>query len=258
MEYRGAGPASDRGLDHVREPRDSDPAGPGQTMPHIVPPGLGLPAGTAGRPITDDAAVLFVCMDPGDALARRHAATHPKRHPSEQLSAAADRADPAFRTAAPHRTEPAAAGRFPAIYVLLMQAERPGVRHQRQRPLSEIAEATAAAARPSLSACLPGRRCTPPPQMPHRPAPKLTSPQLPNGARSPSVGAAAPPSPSLRGRAAGSSTSAPGPQAQRRLNAEALLHPGPLSHGGPFQRYVRKQNSPTPNPKHPFSPLFLV
>ena len=250
MEYRGAGPASDRGLDHVREPRDSDPAGPGQTMPHIVPPGLGLPAGTAGRPITDDAAVLFVCMDPGDALARRHAATHPKRHPSEQLSAAADRADPAFRTAAPHRTEPAAAGRFPAIYVLLMQAERPGVRHQRQRPLSEIAEATAAAARPSLSACLPGRRCTPPPQMPHRPAPKLTSPQLPNGARSPSVGAAAPPSTSLRGRAAGSSTSAPGPQAQRRLDAEALLHSGPPSHIPFRDMYVHKTppNSPQSTP----------
>ena len=227
MEYRGAGPASDRGLDHEREPRDSDPAGLGQTLPHIVPLGLRLPAGTAGRPITDDAAVLFVCMDPGDALARHHAATHPKRHPSERLSAAADLADPAFRTAAPHCTEPAAAGRFPAIYVLLMQAERPpitgrrGVRDQRQRSLSEIAEAAAAAARPSLSACLPGRRCTPPPQMPHRPAPKLTSPPLPNGARSPSVGAAAPPSTSLRGRAAGSSTSAPGPKAQHRLDAEA-------------------------------------
>ena len=60
-----------------------------------------------------------------------------------------DRADLAFRAAAAHHCEPAAAGRFWAVYGLLTPSERstytgrPGVRAQLQRPLSESAEAAA-------------------------------------------------------------------------------------------------------------------
>ena len=61
-----------------------------------------------------------------------------------------DRADLAFRAAAAHHCQPAAAGRFWAIYGLLTPSERstytgrPGIRGQLQRPLRETTEAAAA------------------------------------------------------------------------------------------------------------------
>ena len=60
----------------------------------------------------DYAATLIACADPDDALACHDAATHPKRHPGERLSAAVDRADLAFRAAAAHHCESAASGPF--------------------------------------------------------------------------------------------------------------------------------------------------
>ena len=97
----------------------------------------------------DYAAALIACADPDDALACHYAATRPKRHPGERLSAAVDRADLAFRAAADHDCERAESGLFWAVYGLLTPSERstytgrPGVRAQLQRPLSESAEAAA-------------------------------------------------------------------------------------------------------------------
>ena len=73
----------------------------------------------------------------------------PKPHPSERLRTAVDRVDFAFRAAAAHHCEPAAAGCFWAVYGLLTPAERsiytgsPGVHDQPQRTLRETAEAAA-------------------------------------------------------------------------------------------------------------------
>ena len=107
-------------------------------------------AAEQGEATFDDyAAALIACSDPDDALACHYAATHPRRHPSEKLSDAVARADLAFRAAAAHHCEPAAAGRFWAVYGLLTPQERstytgrPGVRGQLQRPLRETAEAAA-------------------------------------------------------------------------------------------------------------------
>ena len=112
-------------------------------------PALRCAADRGEATFADYAAALIACADPDDALACHYAATHPKRHPGERLSAAVDRADLAFRAAAAHHCEPAAAGRFWAVYGLLTPSERstytgrPGVRAQLQRPLSESAEAAA-------------------------------------------------------------------------------------------------------------------
>ena len=89
-----------------------------------------------------------------------------------------------------------------AVYGLMTPAEhstytgdRPGVRDQLQRPLSETAEAAASRYTASLSNCLPELRCSPPPPMPHRPASVLPQPPVLNGAL---VGAAALAPPPLR------------------------------------------------------------
>jgi len=95
------------------------------------------------------AAALIACSDPDDALACHYAASHPRRNPGEKLSDAVSRADLAFRAAAAHHCEPAAAGRFWAVYGLLTPTERstytgrPGIRGQLQRPLRETLEAAA-------------------------------------------------------------------------------------------------------------------
>ncbi len=81
-------------------------------------------AAEQGEATFDDyAAALIACSDPDDALACHYAATHPKRHAGEKLSDAVDRADLAFRAAAAHHCQPAAAGRFWAIYGLLTPSE---------------------------------------------------------------------------------------------------------------------------------------
>ena len=91
----------------------------------------------------DYAAALIACSDPDDALACHYAASHPSRHSGEKLSDAVARADLAFRAAAAHHCQPAAAGCFWAVYGLLTPPERstytgrPGVRGQLQRPLHE-------------------------------------------------------------------------------------------------------------------------
>ena len=107
-------------------------------------------AADQGEATFDDyAAALIACSDPDDALACHYAATHPRRQPNEKLSDAVDRADLAFRAAAAHHCEPAAAGRFWAVYGLLTPPERstytgrPWVRIQLQRPLRETAEVAA-------------------------------------------------------------------------------------------------------------------
>ena len=87
-------------------------------------PALRCAADRGEATFADYAAALIACADPDDALACHYAATHPKRHPGERLSAAVDRADLAFRAAAAHHCEPAAAGRFWAVYGLLTPSER--------------------------------------------------------------------------------------------------------------------------------------
>ena len=75
-------------------------------------PALRCTADRGEATFADYAAALIACADPDDALACHYAATHPKRHPGERLSAAVDRADLAFRAAAAHHCEPAASGPF--------------------------------------------------------------------------------------------------------------------------------------------------
>ena len=102
-----------------------------------------------GHLLDDYGTALVACSDPDDALACHYAATHPKRHAGEELSDAVDRADLAFRAAAAH-CQPAAAGRFWAIYGLLTPSKRstytgrPGICGQLQRSLRETTEAAAA------------------------------------------------------------------------------------------------------------------
>ena len=81
-------------------------------------------AADRGEPTFADYAAAFIaCADPDDALACHYAATRPKRHPGERLSAAVDRADPAFRAAAAHHRETAAAACVWAVYGLLTPSE---------------------------------------------------------------------------------------------------------------------------------------
>ena len=92
-------------------------------------------AAEQGEATFDDyAAALIACSDPDDALACHYAATHPRRQPSEKLSDAVACADLAFRAASAHHCEPAAAGRFWAVYGLLTPPERSTVTYTGRRP----------------------------------------------------------------------------------------------------------------------------
>ena len=71
-----------------------------------------------GHLLDDYGTALVACSDPDDALACHYAATHPKRHAGEELSDAVDRAHLAFRPAAAHHCQPAAAARFWAFDAL--------------------------------------------------------------------------------------------------------------------------------------------
>jgi hypothetical protein len=79
------------------------------------------------------AAAIIATTDPSAVLQSHHEASRPKRRSGERLVDAVLRAKLAFRTAAAHGCQPAAAGRFWAVFGLLTPAEqssytgRPGV-----------------------------------------------------------------------------------------------------------------------------------
>ena len=93
------------------------------------------------------AAAIIATTDPSAVLQSHHEASRPKRRPGERLVDAVLRAELAFRTAAAHGCQPAAAGRFWAVFGLLTPAEqssytgRPGVLARLRRPLHESEEA---------------------------------------------------------------------------------------------------------------------
>jgi hypothetical protein len=93
------------------------------------------------------AAAIIATTDPSAILQSHHEASRPKRRSGERLVDAVLRAELAFRTAAAHGCQPAAAGRFWAVFGLLTPAEqssytgRPGVLTRLRRPLHESEEA---------------------------------------------------------------------------------------------------------------------
>ena len=119
----GAGRPPRASLGPVSRPGDAVLARGGLTLPLGIrergPAEASGPCGERIAPLPARSRSCFgstTCADPDDALACHYMATHPKRHPCERLSAAVDRADLAFRAAAAHHCEPAAAGRFWAVY----------------------------------------------------------------------------------------------------------------------------------------------
>jgi hypothetical protein len=89
------------------------------------------------------AAAIIATIDPSAALQSHHEASRPKRRSGERLVDAVLRAKLAFqvRSAAAHGCQPAAVGRFWAVFGLLTPAEQsfytggPGVLARLRRPL---------------------------------------------------------------------------------------------------------------------------
>jgi hypothetical protein len=90
---------------------------------------------------------IIATTNPSAVLQSYHEASLPKRRSGERLVDAVLRAELAFRTAAAHGCQPAAAGRSWAVFGLLTPAEqssymgRPGVLTRLRRPLHESEEA---------------------------------------------------------------------------------------------------------------------
>jgi hypothetical protein len=93
------------------------------------------------------AAAIIATTDPIAVLQSHHEASRPKRRSGERLVDAVPRAELAFRTAAAHGCQPAAAGRFWAVFGLFTPAEQssytghPGVLARLHHPLHESEEA---------------------------------------------------------------------------------------------------------------------
>jgi hypothetical protein len=89
------------------------------------------------------AAAIIATTDPSAILQSHYEASRPKRRSGERLVDAVLRTELAFRTAAAHGCQPAAAGRFWAVFGLLTPTEqssytgRPGVLARLRRPLHE-------------------------------------------------------------------------------------------------------------------------
>ncbi len=90
--------------------------------------------------------MLIATTDPSAVLQSHHENSRPKRRSGERLVDAVLRAELAFRTAAAHGCQPAAASRFLAVFGLLNPSEqssytgRPGVLARLRRPLHEFEE----------------------------------------------------------------------------------------------------------------------
>ena len=148
-------------LDELKGSRVQDPVLQGQFMRHLIVgplharllqqiqelPDIRAAVNAGSATFEHYAAAIIATTDPSAVLQSHHEASRPKRRSGERLVDAVLRAELAFRTAAAHGCQPAAAGRFWAVFGLLTPTEqssytgRPGVLARLRRPLHESEEA---------------------------------------------------------------------------------------------------------------------